>query len=355
MENKNNNFKKYLTYDDVLIKPAYSDIIPKEVSIKTKITKKINLEIPLISSAMDSVTEYKMAKQIAMLGGIGFLHHNIPIKKQIKIIKKLNKENLIVGLSIGVKGYTYLNKILKNCKPSVIIIDNAHAHTKNMEIAIKECKKYNIEIIVGNIATSDAAKFLIKLGVDGIKVGIGSGSICTTRIVTGMGVPQFDAIKEVYKVCKKYNIPIIADGGIRYVADCCKALAIGANAVILGSVIAGTNESPGKIILKNKKRFKSYRGMGCKEAMRFGSSERYNQDYLNESDLIEEGINSQIIYKGGVIPIIKNYVGGIKNSMAYVGAKNLIEYKKKAKFIEITNAGFSESLPHILNNSNLKK
>jgi IMP dehydrogenase len=341
--------KKYLTYDDVLIKPSYSEILPKNTSIKTRITKKIILDVPLISSPMDSVTEYDMAKQIAILGGIGFLHHNMAIEKHIGIIKRLNNENVKVGLSIGIKDYNHLGKILKKCKPTVIVIDNAHAHTKNMKIAIKECKKYGIEVIAGNIATKEAAEFLVKSGADGIKVGIGSGSICTTRIVTGIGVPQLDAIKEVYNICKKYNIPVIADGGVRYPADCAKALAVGASAVILGSVIAGTLESPGKIILKDDNKFKVYRGMGSREAMKFGSKERYNQDYLNESDLVEEGISSEIPYKGSVVPIIKQYIGGLKNSLAYVGAKNLDEFRKKSKFIEITNAGFSESLPHILN------
>lgn len=347
---ENTKITKYLTYDDVLIKPSYSEIVPDNTSIKTRITKKIILDIPFISSPMDSVTEYNMAKQIALLGGIGFLHHNMHIEKQIEIIKRLNNEGLKIGLSIGINGCKYLKTILEKCKPSVIVIDNAHAHTKNMKIAIEECKKYDVEIIAGNIATPEAAEFLIKCGVDGIKVGIGSGSICTTRIVTGIGVPQLDAIKEVYEVCKKYNIPIIADGGIRYPADCCKALAVGASAIILGSVIAGTEESSGEIIIKNEKKYKVYRGMGSKEAMKFGSSERYNQDYLNESDLVEEGISSEIPYKGSVIPIIKQFVGGLKNSLAYVGAKDLNEYRKKAEFIEITNAGFSESLPHILNN-----
>jgi IMP dehydrogenase len=353
MENKNNlRCKKYLTYDDVLIKPAYSEITPGETSIKAKITKNIQLNIPFISSPMDSVTDYKMARQIALLGGIGFLHHNMPLKKQIRIIKKLNKEKLMIGLSMGVNGYKYLKEVLEKCKPSVIVIDNAHAHTKNMKFAIKQCKKYRLEVIAGNIATAAAAKFLIKAGADGIKVGIGSGSICTTRIVTGIGVPQLDAIREVYKICKDYSVPVLADGGVRYPADCCKALAAGASAVVLGSVIAGTKESPGKITIKKGKKFKIYRGMGSKEAMRFGSSERYNQDYLNESKLVEEGISIQIPYKGSIVPIINKFAGGLKNSLAYVGAKNLREYRKKARFIEISSAGFSESLPHILNSLN---
>jgi len=340
---------KYLTFDDVLIKPAYSEITPLETSLKTRLTKKISLDNPFISSAMDTVTEYDMARTLAQRGGIGFLHHNMPLKKQIEIVQRLNKENLKVGLSVGINDGKNLLTILKRCRPTVIVIDNAHAHTKKMAEMIRLCKTYDVEVIAGNIATPEAAEYLIKVGVDALKVGIGSGSICTTRIITGIGVPQFDAIREVYKISKKYRTPIVADGGIRNPADCCKAIAAGADTIIFGSVVAGTKETPGKIILKEGKRFKIYRGMGSKEAMKFGSSERYNQDYLNESDLVEEGVNVEIKYKGSVIPILKKFEGGLRNSLAYVCAKNIKEYKKKAKFIEISKSGLVESLPHIKN------
>lgn len=340
---------KYITFDDVLIKPAYSEIIPKETSTKTNLTKDIVLDIPLISSPMDTVTGFEMAKTMAELGGIGFLHHNMSLNEQVDIVRKLNNRNLKVGMTISVNEIQELSKILKICKPTVIIIDSAHGHTKKMINAIKDCKKLGVEVIAGNIATAEAAKLLIEAGVDALKVGIGCGSICTTRIVTGIGVPQISAIKEVHKVSSKYSVPVIADGGIRLVGDCCKALAAGASTIVLGSVLAGSKESPGGIITKNSKKFKVYRGMGSKDAMKFGSAERYNQDYLNESDLVEEGISAEIPYKGSVVLIIKRYIGGIKNSFAYVGARNIQEYQKRSELIKVSQASIQEGLPHIKN------
>ena len=467
-----------LTYDDVLLVPGYSKVLPREVSIRSKFSKNIPLNIPIVSAAMDTVTESRMAIAIAQEGGIGVIHKNMPIKKQAEKIrrvkraesgmimdpvtlpmdskvsdaKKSMKENKIGGIPIVdnsglLKGIvtnrdmrfekkddklisevmtkdnlitvgvgtsleeaevilqenkieklpvvTKSNKLvglitfsdiiklklkpiankdkygrlrvaaaigvtddslerseaLIKCGVDAIVVDTAHGHTERVVNLLKKLKKNfnDVDIIVGNIATAEAAKFLIKAGADGIKVGIGPGSICTTRIVAGVGFPQFSAILQV---CQEINteVPVIADGGIKYTGDIAKAIAAGASSVMLGSLLAGTKESPGETIIYEGRKFKSYRGMGSLEAMKKGSKDRYFQDV--ESDvkkLVPEGIVGRVPYKGDLVESIHQFVGGLRAGMGYCGAEDISSLQKNAKFVKITSSGIVESHPHGVN------
>ena len=467
--------KKAYTFDDLLLIPARSEILPSNVSTKTNLTQKISLNIPILSAAMDTVTEYKMAIALATEGGIGIIHKNMTIKEQatqvgfvkryesgvIKnpytlspdedisqvflkkelynisgfpvvqnkkivgiltnrdlrfetsmskkvkdlmtpkdklitarrdidineakrllhahrieklllvdendelvgmitvkdILKKISYPNaatdelgrLLVGAAVGVGG-DYLERaseLVKN-NVDVLVIDTAHGHHTNILKAIEEIKKnLNIEIIAGNIATAEAAKTLIDAGVNGLKVGIGPGSICTTRVVAGVGVPQLSAIMDVVEVANSANIPVIADGGIKYSGDIVKALAAGASTVMLGSLLAGTDESPGESVLYNGRKFKSYRGMGSIAAMKKGSKDRYFQENADEHHkLVAEGIEGMVPYKGPVKDYLYQLIGGLRAGMGYCGTPDINSLKKDARFIEITAAGLKESHPH---------
>ena len=467
-----------LTYDDVLLVPSYSDILPREVNINSKFSKNISLNIPIVSAAMDPVTETRMAISMAQEGGIGVIHKNMSISSQANKVrrvkraesgmimdpitlplnstvidaKKSMKDNKIGGIPIiDEKGFlrgivtnrdlrfeknneklitevmtkknlitvgngTSLdeaevilqqNKIEKlpvvsddhkllglitfsditklKLKPiankdkygrlrvaaaigvssdsvdratalvesgvDAIVVDTAHGHSKSVGDLVKKLKnyKFGVDIVVGNIATSEAAKFLIKCGVDAIKVGIGPGSICTTRIVAGVGVPQLSAIIDV---CNEVNskIPVIADGGIKYTGDIVKAIAAGASSVMLGSMLAGTKESPGETIIYEGRKFKSYRGMGSIESMKKGSSDRYFQeDELDFKKLVPEGIVGRVPYKGDMVESIYQFVGGLRAGMGYCGAKNIEVLQKNSNFVKITSSGIAESHPHGIN------
>jgi len=464
-----------LTYDDVLLVPDYSETAPHEVNINSMFSRNISLNIPIVSAAMDTVTESRMAISIAQEGGIGVIHKNMSIKKQAEKIrrvkraesgmiidpvtlplnstvedaKKSMKENRIGGIPIiDSDGYligivtnrdlrfekrndrkiteimtkenlitvgqgtslqeaeiilqenkieklpvvTKTNKLVGlitfsditklKLKPiankdkygrlmvaaaigvtsdsieraealissgvDAIVIDTAHGHTKRVVDLLKELKKIHPEtdIVVGNVATAAAASFLIKNGADGIKVGIGPGSICTTRIVAGVGVPQLSAIMDVCSAVKN-KIPVIADGGIKYTGDIVKAIAAGASCVMLGSMLAGTKESPGETIIYEGRKFKSYRGMGSIEAMKKGSKDRYFQDLQNDfKKLVPEGIVGRVPYKGDLVESINQFIGGLKAGMGYCGCKNISQLQKKSKFVRITNSGIIESHPH---------
>ncbi len=303
--------KESLTFDDVLLEPKYSEILPSDVITETSLSKNLKLKIPILSSAMDTVTESKMAISIAQSGGIGIIHRNLSIKNQIKEIRKVKSKNLLVGAAIGAGPLEYdrAKNILKE-NLDLIVIDTAHGHTKKVSEIVKKVrsiKPKKTALCAGNIATLEAAKFLIRLGVDIIKVGIGPGSICTTRIVAGIGVPQLSAILSVKKGIGKKNIKIIADGGIKFSGDITKALAAGADAVMIGSLFAGTSESPGKIFKKNGKYFKSFRGMGSIGAMNKGSADRYFQKkQKNISKYVAEGVEGFVKYKGPVDKISIN-------------------------------------------------
>ncbi len=464
-----------LTYDDVLLVPDYSEIVPHEANINSMFSRNISLNIPIVSAAMDTVTESRMAISIAQEGGIGVIHKNMSIKKQAEKIrrvkraesgmiidpvtlplnstvedaKKSMKENRIGGIPIiDSDGYlvgivtnrdlrfekrndrkiteimtkqnlitvgqgtslqeaeiilqenkieklpvvTKTNKLVGlitfsditklKLKPiankdkygrlmvaaaigvtsnsieraealissgvDAIVIDTAHGHTKRVVDLLKELKKIHSEtdIVVGNVATAAAASFLLKNGADGIKVGIGPGSICTTRIVAGVGVPQLSAIMDVCSAVKN-KIPVIADGGIKYTGDIVKAIAAGASCVMLGSMLAGTKESPGETIIYEGRKFKSYRGMGSIEAMKKGSKDRYFQDLQNDfKKLVPEGIVGRVPYKGDLVESINQFIGGLKAGMGYCGCKNISQLQKKSKFVRITNSGIIESHPH---------
>ena len=343
--------KEALTFDDVTMAPKYSEVLPSEVDTSAKLSKNLILKIPLLSSAMDTVTESKMAIAIAKAGGIGVIHRNLDIKKQIQEIKKVKKQKLLVGAAVGAGPLELKRaKAILNENIDLIVVDTAHGHSKKVaEIikAIKKMKKKKTTLCAGNIATAEGAKFLIKLGVDIVKVGIGPGSICTTRLVAGIGVPQLSAIIEVKKGVKNKKIKIISDGGIKYSGDIAKALSAGADAVMIGSLFAGSLETPGKLIKKNNKLYKSFRGMGSVGAMNKGSADRYFQTKQKDtSKYVPEGVEGFVKYKGNVKSIIYKLIGGLKSSMGYLGAKKITFLKNKPKFVKITKAGFYESMVH---------
>ena len=465
-----------LTYDDVLLVPAYSETLPREVSIKTKFTKNIAINIPIISAAMDTVTESRMAIAMAQEGGIGVLHKNMSIKEQADKVRKVKRaesgmimdpvtlplsatvldanqymkeyriggipivddsgtlkgivtnrdlrfehdkkrpiievmtsDNLVtaaVGTSlkdaeailqkhkiekllivndnnklVGLITFRDITKVtlkpiankdqfgrlrvaaaigvtsdavdrasaLVNSGVDAVIIDTAHGHTKGVVDVLKQIKTSfpTLDVIVGNIATGEAAKYLVEAGADAVKVGIGPGSICTTRVVAGVGFPQFSAVLEVADAIKGSGVPVIADGGIRYTGDIPKAIAAGADCVMLGSLLAGTKESPGETIIYEGRKFKSYRGMGSVEAMKEGSKDRYFQDIEDDiKKLVPEGIVGRVPYKGELFESIHQFVGGLRAGMGYCGAKDINTLKETGRFVKITSSGINESHPH---------
>ena len=342
--------KESLTFDDVLLLPQYSDILPSETDISLQLTKNILLKVPFLSSAMDTVTESKMAISIAHAGGLGVIHRNLNIVDQTKEIKKVKKKNLLVGAAVGTnKDDLERARSLVTNGCDLIVIDTAHGHSEKVLTTLSKLKRISkeIPICVGNIATAAAAKKLYNSGADIIKVGIGPGSICTTRMVAGIGVPQISAIMEVKKVLKNKKIKIISDGGIKFSGDVAKALAAGADAIMMGSIFAGTYESPGKKFKIKGKIYKQYRGMGSIGAMSSGSANRYFQkNFKDKSKFVPEGVEGRVEYKGNVSKIIYQLKGGLRSSMGYIGAKNLSQISKNAKFIKITKAGFYESMVH---------
>ncbi|WP_299002128.1 IMP dehydrogenase [uncultured Tenacibaculum sp.] len=465
-----------LTYDDVLLVPAYSEVLPREVSIQTKFTRNITINVPIVSAAMDTVTESAMAIAIAREGGIGVLHKNMTIEQQALEVRKVKRaesgmiidpitlsltsivldakqamrehkiggipivdeagklvgivtnrdlrfeknnerpivevmtsENLVTvaeGTSlkdaevilqenkieklpvvndddklVGLITFRDITKLtqkpiankdsygrlrvaaalgvthdavdraeaLVKAGVDAVIIDTAHGHTKGVVSVLKEVKaKFpTLDVVVGNIATPEAAKYLVEAGADAVKVGIGPGSICTTRVVAGVGFPQFSAVLEVAEAIKGSGVPVIADGGIRYTGDIPKAIAAGADSVMLGSLLAGTKESPGETIIYDGRKFKSYRGMGSVEAMKQGSKDRYFQDVEDDiKKLVPEGIVGRVPYKGELQESIHQFVGGLRAGMGYCGAKDINTLKETGRFVRITASGINESHPH---------
>jgi len=342
--------KEALTFDDVLIVPRYSSVLPLETNLNINLGQNLNLKIPFLSSAMDTVTESNMAIAIAQEGGLGVIHRNLSISKQVKEIKKVKNKNLIVGAAVGTanEDLTRTKSILE-AGVDLVVIDTAHGHSEKVIRILSKIKKIitKTPICVGNIATSEAAFRLYNEGADILKVGIGPGSICTTRMIAGIGVPQITAIMEVKKILKNKKIKIISDGGIKFSGDIIKGLAAGADAIMMGSIFAGTDESPGKKFRYKNKLYKSYRGMGSIGAMSAGSSNRYFQkNHKDKSKFVPEGVEARVPCKGPSHEILYQLKGGLKSSMGYIGAKMIKEIQKKAKFIKITKAGFYESMVH---------
>tara|TARA_B100000963_G_scaffold351617_1_gene363475 strand:- start:868 stop:1947 length:1080 start_codon:yes stop_codon:yes gene_type:complete len=342
--------KESLTFDDVLLLPRYSAVLPSETDLSLNLTKKISLRVPFFSSAMDTVTESKMAIAMASAGGIGIIHRNLNIKKQAKEVINVKKKNLYVGAAIGTNSEDLERaRRLIDSGCDILVIDTAHGHSEKVLKTLSRLKKISrsIPICVGNIATGEAAKKLYNSGADIIKVGIGPGSICTTRMVAGIGVPQISAIMEVKRVLKNKKIKIISDGGIKFSGDIAKALAAGADAIMMGSIFAGTDESPGSKFRVKGKIYKQYRGMGSIGAMSSGSANRYFQkNYKDKSKFVPEGVEGRVEYKGNVSKIIYQLKGGLRSSMGYIGARDLKQISKNAKFVKITKAGFYESMVH---------
>ena len=353
--------KTAYTFDDVLLIPNKSEILPNQVSLKTRITRSIELNIPLVSASMDTVTESKMAIAIAKQGGVGIIHKNMSIEKQsqeVKIVKgfKLEQveeyssyrnEKLLCGASVGIT-HDMMERVdsLFDAGVDILVLDTAHGHSRGVLDGVQKIKsKYNdLQVVAGNVATAEGVRDLISAGADCVKVGIGPGSICTTRIVAGVGVPQFTAVMDCSEEARKYDIPVIADGGIKYSGDIVKALAAGASVIMIGSLFAGCDESPGDKVTFGERIYKAYRGMGSLGAMNDGSSDRYFQNRTKK--FVPEGIEGVVPYKGELSEIVYQLIGGIKSGMGYLGASNIETLYDKSRFVIQTSSGIRESHPH---------
>lgn len=337
-------FAEGLTFNDVLLEPRASAVVRSEVLLETKLTRKIRIKIPILAAAMDTVSEAEMAIALGRLGGMAILHRNCTTEYEVGMVKKVKRAGLLCGAAVGPADFERA-LALDRAGADVIVIDTAHGHDLRSVASAKKTKKtIRAEVIMGNVATAEAARELVKFA-DAIKVGVGPGSICTTRIVAGVGVPQLTAILNVVKVARNKNIPVIADGGMKYSGDIVKALAAGASSVMLGSMLAGTKEAPGKIVKIKGELYKSFRGMGSFSAMSTNkSADRYFQK--NAPVKVPEGVEGIVKYKGSLEDVIEQMLGGIRAGMGYIGAKDIPSMWKQARFIKITPAGLKESHPH---------
>lgn len=367
---QNSQFPIGLTFDDVLLLPGYANFTRSDIDLTTKLTKKITLNLPFVSAPMDTVTDSKLAIALAELGGIGIIHRNLAVSDQANHVKEVKSKNLLAGAAIGVsKGYEDRVKALVAARVDVIVIDSAHGFTQTMIEAVRFIKsRYrNIEVIAGNIATFEGAKRLVEAGTDALRVGMGPGAICTTRVISGMGVPQLTAVMETVRAAKPKGIPVIADGGVKYSGDMVKALAAGASTVMMGSYFASALEAPGKVVELHRNqmpqrfesilssgvdtyKFKEYRGMGSVAAMQEGarikSEDEFHGKSYKDRVLVAEGVEALVSIKGTVKELVDQAVGGIKSGMYYLGVKSLKELSKKARFIQITQASLTENHPH---------
>lgn len=341
-----------LTFDDVLLVPKKTPVESRaNVDLSSQLTPKIKLKVPIISANMDTVTEGKMALEMAKAGGIGIIHRFLSIEQEVTEVKLVKQEGLLVGAAIGIKGdYIERTEALLKAGCDVIVIDIAHGHSEFLLKALRELKNKfkNTEFIAGNVATAAAAEELIKNGADSIKVGIGPGALCTTRVVAGSGVPQITAIMETSEVAKKHSIPVIADGGIRYAGDIVKALAAGGSTVMIGALLAGCEESPALTFYRNSEKFKLTRGMASLTA----NYERQFKDASIRKDIKEyaaEGVEAIVSYKGNVAHLINQFVWGVKSGFSYSGAHNIKELWQNAEFIQISQNALIESHPHNVN------
>jgi IMP dehydrogenase len=359
-----------LTFDDILLLPGYTDFFRSDIDLSTHITKHISINLPLVSAPMDTVTESRLAIALAKLGGIGIIHRNLTIEDQVAEAKRVLAENLAVGVAIGTSpGYENRVAALVDSGIKLLVIDTAHGFAKYVIDAVMSIKRNypHVDIIAGSIATADGAIAMIDAGADGLRVGMGPGAICTTRVISGMGVPQITALQSVVSIATPAGIPVIADGGIKYSGDMVKALAVGANAVMMGSFFAAAEEAPGKtVILKrdqvphrfrsifqkdtNEYLFKEYRGMGSIGAMKRGgevhSEDEFHGKSYQEGVLVAEGVEGLVPVKATVQALVDQALGGIRSGFYYVGAKNMHELWEKATFIQITQASLTESHPH---------
>jgi IMP dehydrogenase len=345
-----------LTFDDVVLIPGLASVPADQVDLKTKVTKKIELKIPLLSAAMDTVTGWEMAKEMATLGGLGVIHRNLSVEEQAGEVAKVKAagEDLLVAAAIGTSGdFLERTDMLVAAGVSVIVIDLAHGATTWAASAVKAIKERfpDLEIIAGNVATREGAEFLLAAGVDGLKVGIGGGSICTTRIITGVGVPNITAITEVKKALAGTGVPLIIDGGLRYSGDLGKALAAGADCGMMGGVLAGTNEAPGETVEKEDGlTYKTYRGMSVQEAMNNRTRDRYYQEEPSaektEKVHTSQGVSGLVLSKGPVKTVVEIFLGGVRSGLENAGAKDIAELQEKGRFYQVSVAGSKEGHAH---------
>jgi IMP dehydrogenase len=363
-------FKLALTFDDVLLKPRYAGFLRSEIDVGCQLTKRIKLRTPLISAPMDTVTEHELAIALAQEGGLGIIHRNLTIEQQVVEVKRVKALNLPVGAAVGSSpGFETRVDALVDAGVDLITVDSAHGHTLKVITTVAYIKgHYDIDVMAGNVATSEGAKALITAGADALRVGMGPGAICTTRIVSGMGVPQLTAIIDTAKVASRHNIPVIADGGINFSGDVVKAFAAGASAVMLGRLFSATTEAPGKVFkLKpadvparfksiingaDEYTFKEYRGMGSIAAMQRGvevsSEDEFHGKNFQSDVLIAEGVEGLIPCSGSVKDLVGQIVGGVTSGMFYVGSRTIPELWETAEFMRITQSSLHESHPHDL-------
>ncbi len=364
-------FKTALTFDDVLLRPRYSGFLRSEINLEVQLTPRIKLKAPLISAPMDTVTESDLAIALAEAGGLGIIHRNLTIVAQAKEVKKVKDKGLLVGAAVGSSpGFETRVKALVDAGVDVLVVDSAHGHSLKVITTLAYIKdKYDVDVIAGNVATEEGARALIGAGADALRVGMGPGAICTTRIVSGMGVPQLTAIMETAKVAQRHNVPVIADGGIIHSGDMVKALAAGASAVMFGRMFAACQESPGKTAMlkpdevparfrsivdgvKTEYCFKEYRGMGSVAAMKQGikisSEDEFHGKNFQSDVLVAEGVEGLVPCSGTVKELTDQMIGGVTSGMYYVGAKTIAELWETAQFMQITQASLSESHPHDL-------
>lgn len=358
--------KEGITFDDVLLIPAESHVLPDEVDLSVQLAPNLKLNVPFLSASMDTVTETEMATTMAQNGGLGVIHKNMTTEKQAEMVAAVKaiendatkfpiaavdaNNHLLVAAAVGVTSDTSERAhALLSAGADAIIIDTAHGHSAGVLRKVAQIRQElpDATLIAGNVATGEGTRALFEAGVDVVKVGIGPGSICTTRVVAGVGVPQLTAVYDAAAVAREFGKPIIADGGMKYSGDIVKAIAAGGNAVMFGSMFAGTDEAPGDIIEDGGKKYKSYRGMGSLAAMEKGSKDRYFQGSVNEANkLVPEGIEARVAYKGSVTDIIFQMVGGLRSGMGYTGSANIQGLIDNAQFVRISNAGLRESHPH---------
>ncbi|MEX2047280.1 MAG: IMP dehydrogenase [Chloroflexota bacterium] len=349
-----------LAFDDVLLIPARSDILPTQVSTKTVLTRAIELDIPILSAAMDTVTEAPMAIALGKLGGLGVIHRNLTVDQQVAEVRKAKDAGVRVAAAVGVSGDAderVAALVAAGC--DLIVVDTAHGHSAGVIRMVEKVKaRHRVQVMAGNVATAEGAEELISSGADAIKVGMGPGAICTTRVVAGAGMPQITAVYDCAEVAAKHGIPICADGGIQHSGDIPKAIGAGAHTVMIGGLLAGVDESPGELVVTPEGRMKTYRGMGSMAAMaaRSGSSQkqqtgpsrdRYGQQDVGDfSKLVPEGVEGLVPSQGPLAPLIHQLIGGLRAGMGYVGAATIDDLRTKARFVRISGAGIRESHPH---------